>query len=81
MKVKIKRIFDDEKTVDLIAYVESQVNGDDYDRGALESAQATADNAGVLLGKLIDVLAAKKVLTDANLLNLFRDNVEKIELI
>lgn len=81
MKIKIKRMFEDEQTVDLLSYVESQVDGDDYDRGALESARATANNAGLLLAKLIDVLAAKKVLTDDDLFSLFRDDVERIELI
>lgn len=81
MKVKIRISADDKKIYDLADHIASLLDGNDYDRGALESARATADNVGLMLGKLIDVLAAKGVLTkdDLDELDLFDGDVELVE--
>lgn len=81
MKVKIRIRADGEKIYDLADHITNLLDGDDYDRGALESARATADNASLMLGKLIDVLATKRVLTKDDLaeLDLFGGDVELIE--
>jgi len=71
MKIKIKRIFGEEETVDLEKHINDLLNGDDYGLGAVESARATADNASKLLGKLIGILTAKKILSDDDLYKLF----------
>jgi hypothetical protein len=40
------------------------MEGDDYDRGALEAARAQANNASLLLERLIALLVAKSVLSE-----------------
>lgn len=78
MEIKIKSSFGENTKIDLVEYITNQLDGDDYDRGSLESARATADNAVDLLGKLIDVLAAKTTLTDDDLSELFGENIELV---
>ena len=80
MKIRIKRMFEDEEVIDLIEYVKNFVNGDNYDGGIVEDARATADNVGLLLGKLIDVLVTKNILAKEDLLKLFKNDLEKIKL-
>lgn len=81
MKVKIRISADNKRIIDLIDHITNLLDGNDYDRGAVESARATADNAGLMLGKLIDILATKGVLTkdDLSELDLFGGDVELIE--
>lgn len=43
------------------------MEGDDYERGAVESARAQANNASLLLERLIALLVAKSVITDAEI--------------
>ena len=79
MKVKVKSRFGVEKIeLDLVDYVTSSIDGDDYERGALEATQATASNISILLGKLIERLVSKKELTEVDLSKFFGDQVELI---
>lgn len=77
MEIKVKQpLYTEDQKIDLVQYIIEQLDGDDYDRGALESARATANNAGLLLGKLINVLVAKKILTENDLSKLFGEEIE-----
>ena len=80
MEARIEEMFGDEKDVDLVEYITGTLDGDDYERGALEGARHTADNACVLLAKLIEVLAVKAILIDSDLLELLKHHVDEIEL-
>lgn len=50
-------------SLNIAQFVGDRLNGDDYDRGQLESARKTADNATAALGRLVQLL------TDRGLLN------------
>jgi len=78
MEAKIKKFFgsSEDIKIDLVEYITTQLNGDDYDRGALESARGTADNVGAMLTKLIDILAAKRVLSNDDLSELLGEDIE-----
>lgn len=79
MKVKIEDYTGVEKdSVDLAEYAIRSFDGDDYERGALECAQGTANNVARALGKLIDVLAYKRLLTDDDLNNILDCSLDKI---
>lgn len=54
MKVKTTKygVGKDRGTIE--QYVEHQLDGDDYDRGCMEAARATADNAVQCLGRLLN---------------------------
>jgi len=43
--------------------IEAYIDGADYERGAVETAQSTANNAGKCLGNLVQLLVEKGVLT------------------
>ncbi len=45
-------------------------DGSDYDRGSVETAQAAADAAALMLGALVEKLHEKGVLDDADVLAL-----------
>lgn len=66
MKAKIIKLFGDEEVVDLDKYV-SNLLDDNSNRGALESIRVTTDSIGLLFGRLIDILATNKVLSDDDL--------------
>jgi predicted ATP-dependent serine protease len=51
-------------------YIQRKCDGSDYDRGAIETAQAAASNAGDVLGRLVQVLYDKGVIS--------KDDVYKI---
>mgnify|MGYP000951285774 CR=1 FL=1 len=44
-------------------YAANQLDGDDYGVGRLEAAAATAENNSRAIGRLLDILAAKNVIT------------------
>lgn len=44
------------KNESLSEFIEEALNGDDYDRGALESARATADNVSKAFANLLTLL-------------------------
>lgn len=44
--------------------------GEDYDRGALEEAQAAADNAAAALGRLMEVLYARGIITHDEIISI-----------
>ena len=52
--------YNDEEIDDI---TERHLNGDDYERGELEATRATADNAVKTLGKLLNILAEKELLS------------------
>lgn len=57
--------------IDISDAVEAKCDGADYDRGALETAQATARNTSQLLGRLVELLHAQGVLSDAQIQEFF----------
>jgi hypothetical protein len=65
MRVTLNR-YDKGATTDLADLIVQELRGDDYYRGELESARATADNATAALGKLVTLLVAKGVIALAD---------------
>ena len=49
------------------------LDGGDYDNGALERAQVTADNGNKVLVKLLLLLAAKGIVTKTELVDVLAD--------
>lgn len=47
--------------------IEAVLDGEDYDRDKLETAQATANNAASMMGELLEILHNKKVLSDSDI--------------
>ncbi len=64
-----------EEETDLDTAVARRLNGSDYDRGQVEAAAAEARNAVEFLGRLVNVLADKKILTEEDLTALLRTSV------
>lgn len=67
MKVVVTDWRDSTKTKEqsLQDYVEEHLDGSDFERGSLETAQATARNVLTAFSRLVEVLAEKKVITTA----------------
>lgn len=64
MKIRLKEKYSEEKVIEsLELYAEKVFDGDDYERGSVESARKTADNAVVALGRLLDVLYMTKTIS------------------
>lgn len=79
-----KQYYDTVHNESIKMYVENELNGDDYDRGSLESARATADNATEALGRLLDVLATKELLTAKDIVDIvtgYSDDYEDMTLV
>ncbi len=74
MKIKIKVPYSstDVQIDNLEGYIIDHLDGNDYDRGVLESAHQATTNISSLLAKLIELLAAKDVLTNEDLSKLLR---------
>lgn len=51
--------------------IEVACDGDDYDRGSLEAARATANNTARVLGKLVEKLTVAGLLTVDDLNQMF----------
>ena len=70
MKVRITSNLDEgwpkPKEYEIPHYVVETLCGDDYERGALEAARATADDAVACLGRLLDLLADRGVIGAAD---------------
>jgi len=80
MNIKIKVPYSTSGQIfQIVGYITSQLNGDDYDGGVLECARATADNVGRMLGKLIDILAKKKILDSDDFSELLDEKVELVD--
>jgi hypothetical protein len=62
---KFSSIYVDSKKCDAKTFIESRLDGDDYERGAIESARAQGENVSVAFARLIQILFDKKVLTQA----------------
>lgn len=64
-------------------YIVRCLDGDDYDRGAMEAARKTADNACEALGKLINILTDKGLLIATDIKDIAGDfmsiNIELIK--
>jgi len=62
--MKIRReTYEGHKDTEVKDYIINCLDGNDYDRGALEATRKTADNACEAIGKLINILANKGLLT------------------
>jgi hypothetical protein len=53
----------------------SILNGNDYDTGAVEAAQGTADNAAKSLFKLMVVLIEKKIIAPDEAAHILQQNI------
>lgn len=58
------------KDLSVAEYVETNLDGSDYEHGAVETAEATANNCKNYLAKLTALLVEKKLLTEDELTNL-----------
>lgn len=64
MKLKVASPWGGVDTYDTIEiYAERHLNGDDYNKGVVEAAYSTAQNNSKALGRLMDILAQKGLLT------------------
>lgn len=48
-------------------FVASQLDGDDYERGRLEAAERTASNACQAIGRLLDLMAEKRIINASDI--------------
>ena len=62
MKIKATDYIGRSTEMTLATYVEQKIDGSDYDRGQLKAIGNTAENAGTVLGRLIETLADKGIL-------------------
>ena len=60
------------RTVELIEYIKNSIDGDDYDRGSLEAARATADKAAEVIANLIQFLRNKDLINNEEIIELMR---------
>jgi len=61
MKIRIET-YEGHEDIEVKDYIINCLNGDDYDRGAMEATRKTADNACEAIGKLINILTDKGLL-------------------
>ena len=80
MKIKVSQYGDNQKT-DVAEYVDRQLDGRDYDNGAMEAASATADNATGAIAKLVGILASKGILTAQEVVSIAGDYADSPEFI
>lgn len=67
--MKIKELgFGTEKVMSLRYYVQRELDGSDYELGAVETADATATNAIKCIARLLDYMAEKHFITAKDLL-------------
>lgn len=55
------------KVDDIKEYIERKIDGDDYERGSVESARATADNAGKVIANLVFILRKNGLLQESEI--------------
>lgn len=63
--------------LELFDFAVQTLDGSDYERGAVEEAQATADNTKKAFARLIKVLAEQNVLTRVQVYNIITGYEEK----
>jgi hypothetical protein len=77
MKIKIKEMYQDEG----VEYLAPFCDVDSYEDGVVEAARETADNVAKILGRLVEVLVEKKILTPVDITKLTGEkNLTKITL-
>ena len=81
MKVIIKDVVSQEEVIDLSKYIKRLCDGYADNGGAVEEAQTIADNTANLLAKLITLLTEKKMLSENDLLKLFKNDIYGIKLL
>ena len=81
MEIKITGHYESrEENTTLFEYLLERVNNTTYGSGALEEVQDQAENAGAILGKLIEKLVEKEMLSLDDIADLVEDyTVVKIE--
>ncbi|MCP4761046.1 MAG: hypothetical protein GY870_04640 [archaeon] len=69
MKIKCEdeQYHQDKKEEEITDYIQSKIDGSDYDRGQIETISATSLNCAEALGNLIDILRQKDILTDKDI--------------
>ena len=63
MKFTIERFGVTQKFESLEDYAEFRLDGSDYDRGIVEAAAATAQNNSKAIGRILDLLSSKQLVT------------------
>lgn len=83
MKVKTINYGTEKDRGTIEQYVKRQLDGDDHDRGSLEAARKTADNAVECLGRLLNFLAENNKIKVEDLVRIVEgyDHYERVELI
>lgn len=78
MATNLKRTFDYKagRTYSVASAVECECDGTDYDRGSVETAEATARNTMRFLGRLVETLHEKELLTNGDVLKLLEGSWE-----
>jgi hypothetical protein len=83
MKITFNDRYSTVSTYELVKYVTTGLNGDDYENGAVETAQATADKCSEAIGRLLELLAIRKVIGSSDIVYIVegfrRDNAELVE--
>lgn len=67
----MKKKYTDEE-IAVHEYIREELDGGDYDRGAVETAEATANNCADFLADLTQLLVNEKILTEKQVENLVR---------
>ncbi len=67
MKIKPKYYPNAEEEIEISKYIEVMLDGTDYDRGSIETIEATGENCSKAIGKLINILREKEILTDQDI--------------
>lgn len=63
MKIRVESYGDTDRYDSILDYASYALNGDDYGKGAVEAVTCTAENSSEAIGRLLDVLAAKGLVT------------------
>ncbi len=86
MQIRIKETYYEvsEYITTVSGYVESSLDGEDYDRGVLAAMQRKADNSIEALARLCDVLAEKGIISLQDVVYVakgYKDYDDKLEVI
>lgn len=63
MKIEISGRFAEPQATEIEAFTISHLTADDYEKGAVEMADKKAERACAAFGRLLDILAAKGILS------------------
>lgn len=70
MKIKYNNYGTKEEYSSIEQFAEYSLDGDDYGKGSLESAADTATNNSKAIGRLLEVLHSKNIVSDSDICNI-----------